>query len=68
MFINGTDKIDPEKGPYVVLVDYGSEGMSVSCQCETTEHAIAEIAKSCWSGPLTLLRLVDVSVAEVEDE
>lgn len=59
MKLNGIKRIDESKGRYIVLCDYGSEGMTVIEQCDALDEAV-NCALSNSSGPCAVVQLVEV--------
>ncbi len=59
-----TDTLDPEKGEYIILCDYGAEGISVRSQAPNLEEAIKQISQSYGGEPTVLVKLVSVDIAE----
>lgn len=58
MKINQSTKIDDKKGDWIILTDYGSEGISVASQHKTPEDAIKNLSGT--SGyPQTIVKLPD---------
>lgn len=64
MIVNGIEKIKDDAGDYLVLVDYGCEGIAVARQCPTLDEAIAETARGGIIGPVCIVRLVRFDAAE----
>ena len=64
MTLNGIEKIKDEGGDFIVLVDYGCEGLSVWSQHETAKEAIKSLASYVGSGCLVRLVRVDLAVTE----
>ena len=60
MKLNGIKKIDESKGRYIVLVDYGTEGIVVDAQAESLEEAVQH-ALSCTHGPCSIVQLSEVN-------
>ena len=60
MKLNGMHKIDDAKGQYIVLVDYGSAGISVMGQYERLDQAVSDALKSS-GGDVAIVQLVEVS-------
>ncbi len=58
MKINQTTKFDNKAGDFVVLTDYGSEGLSVQSQHKTPEEAIRALS-STVGAPQVIVKLVD---------
>lgn len=61
MILNGIDKIDSDGGEYLVLIDYCSEGLSVSGQFETLDEAIDSVMAGGYSRPAAIVQLVDIT-------
>lgn len=57
MKFNQIKSIDNAKGPYLIVVDYGTEGLHVMAQHESAQDAVDEILSGRWSGPMALLYL-----------
>lgn len=68
MYINGIGKIDSDKGPYIVLADYGLEGLSVYSQHMSVSSAVKSFESNGPGTSLCLLKIVDVSVSENEED
>ena len=47
MKINQIDKIDDKKGDWIILTDYGMEGISVTGQYKTPEEAVKNLGRDC---------------------
>ncbi len=62
---NSIRTINPNEGDYIVLVDYGSEGISIFSQCKTISQAVYET--SGISYPSAIVKLVVVDATEVEE-
>lgn len=63
--MNGIEKIVDDGGDYLLLVDFGAEGIAVWSQWKTLEAA-AEAAMRCTNGPRAIVKLVDVLPVERE--
>lgn len=63
MKIVHTDRIDPEKGDYLIVVDNGSEGLTVESQHATVEDAVYRLGNQY--GRASLLKIVDLVVTMV---
>lgn len=61
MKINQMDKIDDDKGDWIILVDYGCEGICVKGQYSTPEEAIKNLGGAGGS-PETIVRLPDFNI------
>ena len=55
MYLNTIDKIDPKKGEFLLIYDYGTDGLSVANQFKTVEEAIKQVEQGNWA----ILRLVN---------
>lgn len=64
MKLNAIPKIDNEAGDFVVLVDYGSEGLSVDSQHKELEKAIEALTKNNCGSPMGIFRLVEVGISQ----
>ena len=60
MKLNGIKKIDESKGRYIVLVDYGPEGIAVDEQYENLGEAVQH-ALAYTDGPCSIVQLVEVN-------
>ena len=62
MKINQIDKrkLDSTKGPWLLVVDYGYEGLAVVGQFESAQDAVDEMAGGNWSGPMAVLYLPNI--------
>jgi len=58
MKINQSEKIDDKKGDWIILNDYGSEGLVVHGQYKAPEEAIKNLTSSCGA-PQTIVKLPD---------
>ncbi len=67
MILNGIDKIDNDGGDYLVLCDYGMEGLSVRVQAKTLEDVIHWIAGGRAGEPTAIVKLVRIEAREVPD-
>ena len=63
MKLNGIRKIDNNGGDYLVLTDYGQEGIAVSHQCETAEEAAQWMMSSDYSSPHAVVKVVHASIS-----
>ncbi len=68
MYINGIRKIDSDKGQYVVLADYGLEGLSVYSQHMTVSSAVKSLESNESGTAICLLKLVNVTASDKEDD
>ncbi len=59
MKINKIDKIDSKKGDYILLSDFGSEGIAVSGQYKDIEAAVLGLGNDCSSSQ-AIVKLVDI--------
>ena len=64
MKLNGIRKIDESKGRYIVLCDFGSEGLSVMEQYDDLEEAVKDVCER--SGPCSIVQLAEVVPGEYE--
>jgi len=64
MILNGIKKIKHDKGDFVVLTDYGSDGISVSEQCQTLEDAMSFVLSAGYSNEHAIVKLVRVAAEE----
>jgi hypothetical protein len=64
--INQIAKINEDKGDYLVLVDYGVEGLAVWSQHGTVTEALGSLA-SGGPGPLCLVVLVRFDVIGAQE-
>lgn len=64
MIFNGSSKIKDDGGDYLVLVDYGCEGFSVSHQAATHEDALRWMTENSYGSPQTLVKLVRVETRD----
>jgi hypothetical protein len=64
MIFNGSSKIKDDGGDYLVIVDYGCEGFSVSHQAQTHEDALRWMTASNYGSPQTLVKLVRVETRD----
>ena len=63
MKLNGISKIDNEGGDYLVLTDYGQEGLSVTHQCDTPEEAAKYMMESDLGSPQAVVKVVSASIS-----
>jgi hypothetical protein len=61
MKLNGIDRIKPDIGDYLVLADYGTEGLSVNSQHHELEDAIRAVMRGAYNS-VAIVRLVDISL------
>lgn len=59
MKLNGISRINEAGGRYIVLTDYGSEGMTVYEQHDNLAEAV-QAALSNTGGPCSIVQLVEV--------
>ena len=64
MIFNGSDKIKDNGSDYLVLTDYGSEGLAVTYQATTHEDALRWMTECNYGSPQTLVKLVRVSTRD----
>jgi hypothetical protein len=60
MKLNQIKKIDNTKGPWLLVVDYGYDGLSVVGQFESAQDAVDEVMGGNWSGPCAVLYLPNI--------
>lgn len=65
MKLNGMQKINNDGGDYLVLTDYGQEGIAVSHQCETAEEAAKWMMSSDYGSPHAVVKVVHALIDEV---
>lgn len=58
MIINSIESIDPNDGDYILLADYGTEGMHVFSQGRTLQDAIISASMNSLTGNVCLVKLV----------
>jgi len=63
MKLNTINSISENKGDFLLLVDYGCEGIAVVAQRESLEEIIKEFGGD-WSGNKAVLKLVDIDIKE----
>jgi hypothetical protein len=63
MKLNGIRKIDNNGGDYLVLTDYGYEGIAVSHQCDTAEKAVEWMLSSDYSSPHAVVKVLHASIS-----
>lgn len=68
MKLNGIRKIDNNGGDYLVLTDYGLEGIAVSHQCETAGEAAQWMMSSDYSSPQAVVMVVHASISQHNDQ
>ena len=66
MVVNGNSSIDPTKGEYLLLVDYGAEGFTIVNQFHELQEALLGCMQNHTGSPITLVRLVTIDVAETQ--
>lgn len=64
MTFNGIDKIKDDAGDYIVLTDYGQDGISVSHQAESLVEAAEWMIGSGACAPQSIVKLVRVQTVE----
>ena len=64
MKLNGISKIKEEAGEYIVLTDYGMEGISVSHQAKTAAEAVTWALSSGYGSPHTVVKLVSIDATD----
>ena len=62
MKLNGIRKIDNDGGDYLVLTDYGSEGLAVSHQCDTAEEAAQWMLACDYRSPQAVVKVVSAEI------
>ena len=68
MKICETSKIDSDAGDYCVLMDGGSEGMSLASQHSTLNEAVLALGKNNYGAPQVLVKIVDFAITVNERE
>ena len=63
MKLNGISKIDNNGGDYLVLTDYGAEGLAVSHQCDTAEDAAKWMIACDYGSPQAVVKVVSASIS-----
>ena len=63
--LNGIRKIRDDAGDYIVLSDYGQEGICVSHQCESVLEAIQHLALNDIGNPQSIVKLVRLKATEL---
>lgn len=66
MIFNGSSKIKDDGGDYIILTDYGCEGISVSHQAATHEEALRWMMENSYGSPMTLVKLVRVETLDAD--
>lgn len=66
MIFNGSEKIKDDGGDYLVLTDYGCEGLSVTHQAATHEDALRWMTECNYGSPQTLVKLVRVDTRDID--
>lgn len=64
MTFNGISKINGDLGDYILLRDYGQEGMAVGGQYATLDEAMSDLCSGEGTSPATIVKLVRVEVLE----
>jgi len=64
--LTGISRISDDSGRYLLLVDYGSEGLSVFGQFKTAEDAIKVLLQGGYGGAAAIVKIV--SVVPEEDQ
>lgn len=59
MKINRTSKIDDDGGDWLILTDWGSDGMSVTSQHESPEEALKFLGSDSGGSPQAIVKLSD---------
>lgn len=60
-----TDKIDPNDGDYLLLVDYRNSGFGVQAQSTTLDGILAAaLLGENYGNPMAIVKLVRVSITE----
>ena len=62
MNLNGISKIDNSQGQYIVLTDYGMDGLCVSHQCDTAEEAAQWMMECEYGEPQAVLKIVTADI------
>ncbi len=65
MTLNGITKIKDDAGDYIVLTDYGTEGISVSYQAATSKDAVKWMMTCGYTGNMSIVKLVKINGDEV---
>lgn len=66
MKLNGISKIKSDAGDFIVLSDYGLEGIAISHQAATVEAAVEWMLTCDYGAPQTVVQLVEIYVAKPE--
>ena len=62
MKLNGMDKILNDGRDYLMLVDYGTEGISVMGQYQSVDEAVTAALRSSMGSAVAIVKLVDIPV------
>ncbi len=57
--LHGIEKIDEKKGDYLILTDYGSDGMGITSQHKTLDEAVTSVERDGGS-PQSIVKLVEL--------
>ena len=64
MFLSATDKIKDTGDDYLVLIDYGSEGIVVYSQHETIESAMLARDECNYGSPTAIVKVCRIKEPE----
>ena len=67
MTLNGITKIKDDAGDYIVLTDYGCDGISVSHQAATAKEAVQWMMTCGYTGNQAIVKLVRINGDEYEN-
>lgn len=62
--LSGLDRFNPSDGAYLLLTDYGPEGLSVSKQSRTLEGLLPTILEGQTGGRMAVVKVVAVTMVE----
>ena len=65
MIFNGIAKIDDHGGDYIVLGDYGLEGLSIVHQAQTAENALCWMTRNNYVQQ-TLVKMVRIEALDAD--
>jgi len=64
--LNGSKKINKSRGDYLVLADYGQEGIGVLRQEDTLQNAIEGMLEYPTDYPMSIVKLIRIDLPQDE--
>lgn len=65
MKLNAIPKIKNDEGDYIVLTDYGQDGISVSHQANSAQDAFSWLMANNYGHPQAIVKIVNINGDEL---